>query len=287
MNTLQFLELYKLGHRDFSGIDFLKLNLNSSGGILNNISFRGANLDLLESTRGYIQLVNSDFYSASVKSSHLLYLRAFDCNFNNSDFEGSIFQGDTIIRDCDMSRASFRNSHFLSDEGKFMGLNMYNINLENAVINETTIFKCNLRYANLRGVRSRKMEVDSTNFSHAILEGVNFHESSKNLNLSFSDLRGARLHKVDLQGCDLSGADLRDTDLSYANLENADMTLVRLERTNLRYTNLKGVRGLNLSQNVEEEASGYDSRSNSREVLKGAFLESTIMPNGEVITCSE
>ncbi|WP_083862427.1 pentapeptide repeat-containing protein [Baaleninema simplex] len=287
MDTSQFFELYKCGRRDFSGIDFIDLNLSDSRGKLENVSFRGANLDSLQSSEGYIRFFGCDFRSASVRFSYLIYFYPSDCNFSNSDFEGSIFRADMIIRDCDMSRSSFRNSRFLSSTGRLIEVNMCNVNLENAIINGITIFKCNLSYANLRGVRSREMKVDSTNLSYAILEGVNFHESSKNLNLSFADLRGARLHKVDLQGCDLSGADLRDTDLSDANLENADMTLVRLERTNLRYANLKGVRGLNSDGNSEEENYEYDSLSNNREVLKGAFLENTILPNGEVMTRTE
>jgi len=288
MNTSQFWELYECGCKDFSGINFLELNLDSSANEkieFENVSFRGANLDLLKPPLIYIHFSRSDLRSVSIRFSNFKHFRAFNCNLSNSDFEGSFFLEGTIIQDCNMSRASFRNSRFLGAlGGRFVRTNMCNLNLENAIINRIDIFKCDLSHANLRGVRSREMKVDSTNLSHAILEGVNFDESSKCLNLSFADLRGARLHKVDLQGCDLSGADLRDTDLSYANLENADMTLVRLERTNLRHANLKGVRGLNLSKNAEEEAYRYDSRSSNKEVLRGAFLEDTIMPNGEVIT---
>ena len=106
------------------------------------------------------------------------------------------------------------------------GGNLFNADLTNANLSRANLMGANLSRANLSGA----------NLSEAYLIEANLSE----LNLSRENLRQANLTGADLSEADLTGADLVKANLSDAHLVRANLTDAHLFGANLMRANLMG-----------------------------------------------
>jgi uncharacterized protein YjbI with pentapeptide repeats len=130
-------------------------------------------------------------------------------------------------------------------KAKFFGMNLYQIELQSALLEEADFRRCDLEGADFRGSNLVKAK-----FSHARLKGANFSGlmfgtgsmqrfapcNMESAELRYADLREASfknvsLRNADLSHADLSGADLREADLTGAILEGTVLDDVKSEGT--------------------------------------------------------
>ena len=106
---------------------------------------------------------------------------------------------------------------------KFFGMNLYKIQLQSAVLDESDFRNCDMEEADLRGSSFKK-----ANFGHAKLKGVNgsalmFGAGDATRRFSPCNFEGAKLRYTDLSGAQLKNAVFKDADLCYADLSGADL----------------------------------------------------------------
>lgn len=110
--------------------------------------------------------------------------------------------------------------------------------LASACLTGRSLWRADLRRAELNGVDLRRANLD-----HARLAGASLERAR---------LEGASLWEADLAGCDLRGADLRGANLDHATLEDADLreadlTGASLWGAHLEGADLRGTAGLPLA----------------------------------------
>jgi hypothetical protein len=115
------------------------------------------------------------------------------------------------------------------------GVPLVGVDLSSAFLQGIQLKKANLARANFDAADARDADLESARIDDASLRSTN--------------LRSAKLRKTSLRGstlddADLSGADLRDADLSGASLQDGDLNAADLQ--NLKWSNLRSVKGLNL-----------------------------------------
>jgi uncharacterized protein YjbI with pentapeptide repeats len=136
-------------------------------------------------------------------------------------------------------KKSKTNSQQQDSHGLFYKAQMWNINLQDAILFCADFRKAELRKADLVGVDLGCADLRGTYFADANLRGAFFHRAN---------LRDAFLLDANLSGANLMGADLRDAYLGGANLSGANLSGANLHGTFLGGANLDGAKleGANL-----------------------------------------
>ena len=213
----------KPGERvDYSHHDLTYLDL---GGL----DFKGANL-------AHSDLYGADFTKANLRGADLSHTRLDRAVLIHADLSGANLSGATILRPTIYTDLSSD----LADAPRFAGANLTGIRVM-ANMSGADFHGADLTGANLSPLESRpgqgtittlaKNMLESCDFSHAIMKGVNLDRAV----LTFSHFVGADLRDANLTKADLSKADLTGADLTGANLSGAD----------LYGATLLGVKGLN------------------------------------------
>ncbi len=275
MDSQELLRQYQSGRRDFSGIDFRDSKIEGRGERLENISLRDSNLNLAHLSD--FNFINSDLRGILLNGAVLSTCNFINCNLSGASLNKSRIQS-LLVRNSDFSKTRIENSSFA-----YISINASYMNRAN--FQKTLFSGIRLYHSDLSGIDLTDCRIQSNcefignRFLYAILKSVKFHYNSRCNDFSFSDLRKANLSYMDLQNSNFVGADLREANLSYSNLQRVDMTLARLKKTNLEGANLKGSRGLRF---VTAKPSGHFDIE-STEVLEGAFLKNTRLPNGNFV----
>lgn len=162
-------------------------------------------------------------------------------------------------------------------------------NIHHQLLDNRQCTKCDLRGANLRGMKLAGANLAGANLRGANLRGADLAGANlRGADLESASLTGANLGNADLQGADLGNADLRGAYLGHANLQsayledaylkNAYLGDARLGGTNLEGAHLEGAK-LGRAQLGNADLSGADlrgadlKRANLRNAdLKGADL---------------
>ena len=108
--------------------------------------------------------------------------------------------------------------------------NLLDANLRKADLRGADLYKANLRAADLRGADLREADLRGADLYGAELYGAELREA---------DLRGAYLFRADLRAANLFHVNLRDADLRAANLFHADLREAELFRAELYGANLR------------------------------------------------
>lgn len=124
-------------------------------------------------------------------------------------------------------------------EAKFFGMNLFQVELQSAVLEGADFRRCDLVGADFRGANLR-----GAKFSHAIVRDANFmpllFATGALQRFAPCDLSNAELRYVDLSGAKLKNALFVNADLSYANLSNCDLRDVDFTGANMDGINLDG-----------------------------------------------
>jgi uncharacterized protein YjbI with pentapeptide repeats len=120
MKEEEFLQLYKEGRRDFSGVDLSGMSFYCED--LSNINLSGATLRKTKLCE--INLANGNFQSADLRDIEITAeTRGGNIDFSSANFEATgMYEG--IIKKSNFSRANFRNAsfaQFLMNECDFSG----------------------------------------------------------------------------------------------------------------------------------------------------------------------
>jgi uncharacterized protein YjbI with pentapeptide repeats len=159
-----------------------------------------------------------------------------DANFTEASLEYSDFRAADLTRTCwlnsrQMELARIDQTYLMDPEIRKLAISKQakkvkfdnirgNLNLENALLEETSFVEANLSDANLRGVTCINGRFDEANLHSANLENAELQDSS---------FIGADLSQANLQNANLSGAKLVRTQLYEANLTGANLTGVFIQ----------------------------------------------------------
>lgn len=107
-------------------------------------------------------------------------------------------------------------------DAKFIGMNLYQVELQSANLEGADFRNCDLVEADFRG-----SNLKGTKFSHAKLKGANFlpllFATGSSQRFAPCNLEGSEFRYADLSDAKLKNAIFRDADLSYANLSGCDL----------------------------------------------------------------
>lgn len=128
-----------------------------------------------------------------------------------------------------------------SGKTELMGLDLSELNLENANLYKAelggaNLNKVNLKSAELMGANLQDTDLTGANLTKTRLTRANFH----NADLTGTDLSKARLRDADLRTARLNGANFHSADLTGAKLTGAKLTFTGLAEADLTRADLSG-----------------------------------------------
>ena len=133
---------------------------------------------------------------------------------------------------------------------KFLGMNLYKIELQSAVLDGSDFRNCDMEEADLRG-----SSFIGGNFSHAKMCKIDgsplmFGGSGAGKRFSPCNFEKAKLRYADLSGAQLKSGVFKGADLSYANLSGADLREADFTGANVTGVNFDGAQteGANIPQ---------------------------------------
>ena len=141
--------------------------------------------------------------------------------------------GGLVLDRQNLSGASLEGANFVKASVKRAIL--VRANLEGANLASADLGRARLMDANLQGASLRYADLSGANLEGANLEGAD---------LQHADLRKALLVNVRLKGANLEGANLEGASLVRADLRDARLEGARVHRERLRYTDVRGVSGV-------------------------------------------
>lgn len=235
----EFLQRYKEGERDFTGINLAGIDL--SGKTLEYpISLSQANLsnaNLSNANLVKVNLIGANLQGANLKSTNLQQADLIQANLSGANLTKANLNYARLIQ-ANLSQAKLSETQLNS--ANLTTANLSSANLTQAILNSANLIgadlsqakvtKVNLSYADLRGVKLNGVSLVAVN-----LDGANL----KNVNLKVVSLIGSSLVQANLSGQNLSGLNLSGVSFYNANLSGANLTSANLCGANLSYANLE------------------------------------------------
>lgn len=117
----------------------------------------------------------------------------------------------------------------LVDVVELADIDLRNVELAGANLNDTKLIGVNLRNSNLNGATLIDADLTDADLRNALLTGV----FAMGINLTGADMRKANMSRAGLGGANLTGANLTGADLYRAGLIGADLTDTKLLNANL------------------------------------------------------
>lgn len=222
---------------DLSFAELSKLELCNMD--LRNANVRGANLQ-------YVDLRNANLEGACLVGCDLRGADLSAANLSRANLRDSMLDGvvavKTIFYCAELDNASLRKSHFV-------GANLNNASLNNAICSEAHFFQANLTKSQLCGATGTNSYFREARLLAADLTGANFTGGDfEKGNLTEADLTDALMVSANLKGAiairarvvrtKLSDASLEFVDLSGAILESVDLATVALSTAVLAGTRI-------------------------------------------------
>ncbi len=217
-STEQFVQDYKTGIRDFSG-----LNLGNT--IHKNLSLVG--IDLQEA-----DLSGSEWACVDLAQSNLSCSNLDQAKFREANFKR------VMLRDASIQRAQI----FLSN---FCAANLSGANMQASDFYASYFQKADLTQANLSQTKLDAADLSWANLLQANLEEASLIEAIlKGASLEYSRLLSSNLTWANLQNACLIGANLNNANVLNSDLKGADFSYSQLINTNLSHTNLSEANSL-------------------------------------------
>lgn len=223
LNAEELSKRYKVGERDFTGINLIYGNLyteNLSGANLSGANFSGISLiranltgsDLTGAELSAAILDGANLAGANLSSAVLIQARMPGANLSAANL------GDTNLTAAYLVSANLMKANLRGTN--LSAANLSQSNLRNAGFNQKTkLCGADLSSVNLAGQDLQKLNLSGVNLTKAILCGAW---------LCFSNLSGANLTSADLRGADLGSTNLEKANLNGANLTGADLEGAKL-----------------------------------------------------------
>ncbi|XZN91811.1 MAG: TerD family protein [Microcoleus sp.] len=264
----EFLQRYKEGERDFTGINLAGVDLSRQT-FDSNVSLSQANLskaNLANANLTGVNLIGANLQGANLNSTDLQSADLIEANLSGANLTKATLYYARLIQanlsQANLSAANLNSANFIVanlSRANLTQATLHSANLTGADLSQAKVSKVNLTYTNLSGVNFSGVNLSGAccigaNLDGANLTGVNL----TGVNLQSVNLSGQNLSGFNLSGVNLNGANLSAADLSSANLCGANLSNANLEKTNLKEAKLVG--------------------SN----LAGATLAGAIMPDGTI-----
>ncbi len=217
----EFLQRYKEGERDFTGVNLAGVNLSGKT-LESNVSLSQANLsnaNLANAKLIQVNLIGANLQGANLNSTNLQSADLIGANLSGANLTKATLYYARLIQ------ANFSQANL--SEAKLDKANLTTANLSRANLTQASLSSANLTEADLSQAKVSKVNLSSANLSGVNLTGVS--------------LTGVNLQGVNLSGMNLSGVNLTGTVLSYANLSGVNLSGVNLSGANLSVANLDGV----------------------------------------------
>ncbi len=170
----------------------------------------------------------------------------FQVNLTSADLSGADFSEASLQRidftNVILTGADLTNINFY--QGILTGADLTYANLTNSKIEEVAVLDTNFSNAIMKGINISNLSAEGSNFSNAdlskaVVKGAGFTNTQfSGADLSDSDFSGINLSNSKFVGANLSGIHLIGSVLSGADLTGADLTGADLTQTILRDVNL-------------------------------------------------
>jgi len=249
VRTLEaLLELYKQGHRNFSGSDLRGITVDIVDKEIKYIDLRGviltgANLTAVvfsKSTSTFkVDLTGAIFKDCNLRLANLSYCRLDQCNFNNADLSGANLSSSSF-RGSDFIKAILQNINFGGSSdftaSDFTGVSFLRTALQYAIFTAANFSGANLRSATLAG-EFKQADFSGSDLRSAKLSGTFTESNFSSANLSSASLTGqfsqAVFCKTNFNNAILNSFTAQSADFTDANLQITQITPT--SNVNLKY----------------------------------------------------
>ena len=110
-----------------------------------------------------------------------------------------------------------------AENAKFFGMNLYKIEMQSAVLNNSDFRRCDLEEADMRGSSLRGVRMGHASLKNANFDPLLFGAEGAQQRFSPCHFDNAVLRYADFSGANLKSAVFKGADLSYANFSNCDL----------------------------------------------------------------
>ena len=223
MTPQELVDRYKLGERDFPGVDlsyttwqghdFSDINLEGadlSNSSFKNMTFNQANLkncNFSESTFQSVKFVNADLTNACCIKSDLNTI-----NFSGADLTGAQFQASRRFSDIKRDKAILKNVNFSGI--KMSGENWSYLDLEGCNFSRVDGYRINLAGSNCTNCNFKNAKLEEAILKKTCLEGANLKQAN---------LKKANLMKAKVKNASFIGANLTDAYVYASNYQDAEI----------------------------------------------------------------
>ncbi|MDY7052622.1 Rid family detoxifying hydrolase [Limnospira fusiformis] len=223
MQPQELLDKYKLGERDFPGVDLSyttwqgcnlsEINLEGadfSNSDFKNMTFNRANLkncNFRGSTFQSVRFVKADLTNACLVKSDLR-----DIDFSGSDLTGAQFQASRRFSDIKIDKAIIKNVNFSGI--KLAGINWSYLDLEGCNFSNIDGFRINLAGSNCKNCNFKNAKLEEAILTKTCLEGANLKQAN---------LKKANLMKAKLKNASFIGANLTNAYVYASNYQEAEI----------------------------------------------------------------
>ena len=146
-------------------------------------------------------------------------------------------------------------------EAKFFGMNLFQVELQSAILEGADFRRCDLVEADFRGANLRGAKLSHADMSGANFMPLLFGNSGTQQRFAACDLSNAELRYANLSGAKLKSTKFIDADLSFANLSDCDLRDVDFTGAKIEGVNFEGADTEGAVFNIEPSGSAFSIKS--------------------------
>ncbi|MDT9203917.1 MAG: Rid family detoxifying hydrolase [Limnospira sp. PMC 1286.21] len=223
MEAQKLFDRYKLGERDFPGVDLSYTTWKGCN--LSEINLEGADLsnsDFQEMTFDHANLKNCNFSGSTFQSVQFVNANLTNAcfiksdlqtiDFSGADLTGAQFEESSRFDDINMAKAIIKNVNFSGS--KMFSINWSYLDLEGCNFSGIYGFRINLAAANCKKCNFKMANLEEAILRETCLEGANFKQAN---------IKTANLMKAKVKNASFVGANLTDANLYLTNYQEAQI----------------------------------------------------------------
>lgn len=183
------------------------------------------------------------FYGLESPSSDFSGKNYYKSSFKKGDFNGSTFEG-SMLEHCDFRKSNLKGANFCKATLKgsvFNQSNLEDADFRGAKISDCTFFGCNLK-----GAKFDQNHFVNMNFSHAILDRIEFKRLTLFENCWFSgaDITKCKFDESTFINVMFDSANMRGCSFKFANLRQMMASYSSWEDCNISFANCESIKGI-------------------------------------------
>ncbi len=227
---------------DFANADMSNVKINQTE--FTGVNFTNVNIESIDFTQTYY-LSRTDFSGKDLSGFNFPYYDFKFTDFSNANLTNTAFPSSNLFS-VDLTGATLKNTDFSNAYLRFVKL--VDVIFDNTVFENTKLNYVDFSNSDVSKTDLSKVaEIDSSNLSNQMLDGVNFstikvrETNFSNSSLQNTNFENSELYRNDFRGSDVQGANFNGVSLTYSDLVGFDLPKSEIEKiSSFKRSNLSG-----------------------------------------------